>query len=129
MLVTHAKLPGRLYALIALRHLDRDAYRRYASMYAGSAEDVRTFSGCIISDTKAGEIVRGDHALEVRDGESGNEAFARQRNCGPFAIDIDHGGYSSLFFDPMPQLIEEEFRQAEHTYDLTPTVLDQLRRL
>jgi hypothetical protein len=77
MLVTHARLPGRLYALVALRHLDRLVYDRFAGVYAGSNEEVMTFNGCIVSHTTAGQIVRAEHALDVRKGESGAEAMER----------------------------------------------------
>lgn len=41
MLVTHAKLPGRLYALAALRRFDRDAYDR---LVGGDAEGAETIN-------------------------------------------------------------------------------------
>jgi len=122
MLVTHAKLPGRLYALAALRRLDRRAYERLIGLYVGSGEDVMTFSGCVVGSGKAGQIVRAKHPLEVRDGESGSDAFKRHHGGDPWEIDIEHGGYSSMLFDPMPPEFEEECRRAEHTYELTPTV-------
>lgn len=121
-LVTHAKLPGRLYALAALRRLDRRAYKRFIGLYFGSDEDVMTFSGCVASYAKAGQIVRAEHPLEVRDGESGADAFKRHHGGDSWEIDIEHGGYSSMLFDSMPPQFEEECRRAEQTYDLTPTV-------
>lgn len=121
-LVTNAKLPGRLYALAALRRLDRGAYNRLVGLYVASDDDVRTFSGCVINSAKAGDLVRAKHPLEVRDGESGSDAFKRHHGGGPWEIDIEHGGYSSMLFDPMPPQFEEECRRAEETYDLTPTV-------
>jgi len=122
MLATHAKLPGRLYALAALRRLDRGAYNRVIGLCVGSGEDVMTFSGCVGRYEKAGQIVRAEHPLEVRDGESGSDAFKRHHGGGPLEIDIEHGGYSSVLFEPMPPQTEEECRRAEHTYDLRPTV-------
>jgi hypothetical protein len=122
MLVTHAKLPGRLYALAALRRLDRRAYERLIGLYVGSGEDVMTFSGCVASHENVGHIVRVEHPLEVRDGESGADAFKRHHGGDPWEIDIEHGGYSSMLFDPMPPQFEEECRRAEEIYDLRPTV-------
>jgi hypothetical protein len=78
MLVTRSKLLGRLYALAALRRLDRRAYERFVGLYVGSDEEVMTFSGCVASQAKVGQIVRAEHPLEVRDGESGSDAFKRR---------------------------------------------------
>lgn len=50
--------------------------------------------------------------------------MGRQRNRGPWEIDIEHGGYSVMFFEPMPQAAEAEFRRAEATCNLTPTAFD-----
>jgi len=124
MLVTHAKLPGRLYALAALRRLDRRAYERFIGLYVGSDEDVMTFSGCVANYAKARKIVRVEHPLEVRDGESASDAFKRHHGNDSWEIDIEHGGYSSLLFAPMPPQFEEECRSAEETYDLTPTAFE-----
>jgi hypothetical protein len=121
MLVTHAKLPGRLYALAALRRLDRGSYERFIGLYVGSDEEVMTFSGCVASHAKAGHIVRAEHPLEVGDGESGSDAFKRHHGGDSWEIDIEHGGCSSMLFEPMPPQFEEECRSAEQTYDLTPT--------
>jgi hypothetical protein len=123
-LALRARAPGRLYALVALRRIDRAAYRSFVNLYAQSDEEVRTFSGCVAQREKVGDIVRARRAFEIRDGESSDSAFERRRNSGPLEFDIDHGGYSAMFYDSMGKGAEDTFRRAEETDELAPTVLD-----
>ena len=100
-LVLRGSTAGQLYGLIGVRRTDPLFYNRNSWRCSTRRGDIGVSGGCVLNHEPIASIVSAPDGVRLPRGMTLDQWFRSKRKPGAtLVVDIEGGGYSSVYFDP-----------------------------